>query len=100
MQLVFFPTKWIYVLMQYHNFHLAQARSPLFGAGGGPIRVDPTGAAGTDVGDELDIMVNFHLSAHQDILIGFSKLFSGRFIKQTGPDVSPELFYLQHQVRW
>jgi hypothetical protein len=100
LQLVFFPTKWIYVLTQYHNFHLAQARSPLFGAGGGPIRVDPTGAAGTDVGDELDIMVNFHLTAHQDILIGFSKLFPGRFIRETGPNVSPELFYLQHQVRW
>jgi hypothetical protein len=100
LQLVFYPTKWIYVLTQYHNFHLAQARSPLFGAGGGPIRVDPTGAAGTDVGDELDIMVNFHLTAHQDILVGFSKLYPGRFIRETGPDVSPELFYLQHQVRW
>lgn len=100
LQLVCFPTKWVYVLTQYHNFHLAQARSPLFSAGGVPIRVDPTGAAGTDVGDELDILVNFHLTAHQDILIGFSKLFPGRFIRETGPNVSPELFYLQHQVRW
>jgi len=85
---------------QYHNFHLAQARSPLFGAGGGPIRVDPTGAAGTDVGDEIDIMVNLDLTAHQIILIGFFKLYPGRFIRETGPSVSPELFCLQHQVRW
>jgi hypothetical protein len=100
MQFVFFPTKWIYFLAQYHNFHLAQARSPLFSAGGVPMRVDPTGAAGTDVGDEFDVLVNFHLTAHQDILVGFSKLFPGNFIRQTGPDVSPELFYLQHQLRW
>lgn len=100
MQLVLYPTNWIYVLAQYHSFHLAQARSPLFGAGGGPSRVDPSGAAGTDVGDEIDLLVNFHLTAHQDVLIGYSKLFAGRFIRETGPDVSPELFYVQHQYRW
>ncbi len=100
MQFVFYPTNWIYVLAQYHNFHLAQARSPLFTAGGVPLRVDPTGAAGTDVGNEIDLLVNFHLTAHQDILIGFSKLYAGRFIRDTGPNVSPELFYVQHQVRW
>lgn len=100
MQLVAFPNKWTYILLQYHNFHLAQARSPLFGAAGTPIRTDPTGAAGTSVGDEFDLIVNFHLTAHQDILIGYSKLFAGPFIRNTGPDVSPELFYLQHQLRW
>jgi hypothetical protein len=100
MQLALYPTKWTYLLVQYHDFHLAQSRSPLFSAGGVPIRVDPTGAAGTDVGDELDVLVNFHLTAHQDILLGFSKLFPGRFIRDTGPNVSPELFYLQHQIRW
>lgn len=99
-QLVAFPTKWIYLLMQYHNFHLANAQSPLFNAAGLPSRSDPTGQAGTYVGNEIDFLVNFHLSAHQDILIGYSKLFAGPFIERTGPDVSPELFYLQHQLRW
>lgn len=100
MQLVFFPTNWIYVLTQYHNFRLAEARSPLFNAGGAPLRVDPTGAAGTDVGDEIDFLVNFHLTAHQDFLVGYSKLFAGSFLRQTGPAVSPQLFYVQHQLRW
>ncbi|MBI3837778.1 MAG: alginate export family protein [Planctomycetia bacterium] len=100
MQLVMFPTDWITFLMQYHDFHLAQARSPLFNAAGAATRVDPTGAAGTDVGNEIDLLLNFHMTAHQDILIGYSKLFAGQFIRQTGPNVSPELFYLQHQLRW
>jgi hypothetical protein len=99
-QFVAYPTNWIYLLLQYHNFHLAQARSPLFGAGGGLERVDPAGSAGTNVGNELDLLVNFHLTAHQDILIGYSKLFAGSYIAKTGPNVSPELFYLQHQLRW
>jgi hypothetical protein len=95
-----YSTDWIYVLLQYHNFHLAEARWPLFGAGGTVERVDPTGAAGTNVGNEVDLLVNFQLTAHQDILIGYSKLFAGSFIAKTGPNVSPELFYLQHQLRW
>lgn len=100
MQLAAFPTKFTYVLLQWHKFNLAQARSPLFGPGGGVERVDGTGAAGTDVGNELDILVNFHLTAHQDLLLGYSKLFTGSYIRNTGPDVSPELFYLQHSLRW
>lgn len=100
LQFVAFPNKWTYLIIQLHNFHLANARSPLFNAAGLPSRSDPTGQAGTYVGNELDILVNFHLSDHQDILIGYSKLFAGPFIERTGPNVSPELFYLQHQVRW
>lgn len=100
MQLALYPTKWVYLLLQYHVFHLAEARSPLFNAGGGVLRADPTGAAGTHVGNEFDLLVNFHLGPHQDILIGYSKLFAGRFIRETGPPVSPELFYIQHQYRW
>ena len=99
-QFVAFPTKWIYFLAQYHNFHLANAKSPLFNAAGVPSRVDPTGQAGTYVGNEIDFVVNFHLTAHQDILIGYSKLFAGPFLQRTGPNVSPDLFYLQHQLRW
>jgi hypothetical protein len=60
---------------------------------GMPSRVDPTGQAGTYVSNEIDFVVNLHLTAHQDILIGYSKLFAG-------PNVSPDLFYLQHQLRW
>ncbi|MBX7166280.1 MAG: alginate export family protein [Pirellulales bacterium] len=99
-QVVAFPTKFTYFLVQWHKFNLAQARSPLFGAAGGIERVDPTGAAGTDVGNEIDLLMNFHLTANQDILVGYSKLFAGDFIRSTGPNVSPELFYLQHSLRW
>jgi hypothetical protein len=34
------------------------------------------------------------------VLVGFSKLYAGEFIKRTGPGVSPELFYLQYSFRW
>ncbi|MFO1023230.1 MAG: alginate export family protein, partial [Planctomycetales bacterium] len=99
-QFVMYPTPWITFLSQFHHFQLDSARSPLFGAAGAPIRQDPTGAAGKDVGNEIDFLVNFHLGAHQDVLVGYSKLFAGGFIEKTGNPGSPELFYLQHQYRW
>lgn len=99
-QFVCYPTKWLIFLAQYHRFFLDQPKSPLFTAGGVPIRRDPTGRAGRDVGHELDLLVNIHIDAHQDVLIGYSKLFAGEFIRQTGPNVSPELFYIQYQFRW
>ncbi|MCI0376112.1 MAG: alginate export family protein [Gemmataceae bacterium] len=81
-------------------FHLDSRFDALYNAAGAAIRRDPTGRAGTDVGNELDLFLNFHLSPHQDILVGYSKLFAGDFIRGTGPGQSPELFYVQYSFRW
>jgi Alginate export len=101
MQFDFYPTKWIVTMMQYHMFRLDSARDALYNSGGTAIRRDPTGRAGTDVGDEIDLITNFHLSQHQDILLGYSKLFAGQFIQHTtGPKGSPEFFYAQYCFKW
>jgi hypothetical protein len=52
------------------------------------------------VGDELDYVINFHIDKHQDVLFGYSHLFAGQFIRQTGNGRSPELTYLQYSFRW
>lgn len=70
MQLSWFPTKWITCLVQGHFLYLASSRDALYTAAGVPTRKDPTGQAGYHVGDELDFVSNFHLSTHQDILVG------------------------------
>ena len=100
MQLSFYPAKWVTVATQYHRFRLAEERDALYTAGGVPIRRDPSGLAGTDVGREIDFITNFHLSPHQDLLVGYSKLFAGDFLKRTGNPDSPEFFYLQYNYRW
>jgi hypothetical protein len=100
-QFDFYPTKWIVTALQYHMFRLDSARDALYNAGGTAIRRDPTGRAGTDVGDEIDFTTNFHLSQHQDILLGWSKLFAGQFIEHSaGPKGSPEFFYAQYSFKW
>jgi hypothetical protein len=99
-QVAAYPDNWVTVVAQYHHFRLAEARDFLYNAAGLPTRRSPTGAAGRDVGQELDLSVNFHLTAHQDVLVGYSKLFAGDFIRATGPAVSPELFYVMYNFRW
>jgi hypothetical protein len=55
------------------------------------------------VGDELDFLVNFHLSQHSDIWMGWSKLYAGAFLRSapSGPtNISPELFWAQYSFKW
>jgi hypothetical protein len=100
MQLNLFPAKWITPALQYHVFRLDSARDALYAANGAVLRVDPTGAAGRDVGNEIDFTVNFHLARHQELFVGYSKLFAGSFIKQTGPGGSPEVTYVSYSFKW
>jgi Alginate export len=95
-----YPTKWITLNGQYHHFRLDSAQDALYSAGAVPLRIDPTGAAGKDVGNEIDLLANIHLGAHSDVLVGWSKLWAGDFIRSTGSGRNPELFYLMYNVRW
>ncbi len=44
--------------------------------------------------------MNFHLTPHQYVTVGYSELFVGEFIKKTGPGQNAELFYLVYTIRW
>lgn len=98
--LFLYPTNWVTVWLQYHHFRLDSGKDALYSLTGSALRRDPTGASGNHVGDEIDVIVNFHLGKHSDILIGYSKLFQGRFLQNTGNGPSPELFFMQYNVRW
>ncbi len=98
--LYLYPTKWITFNAQFHHFRLDAASDALYSAGAAPLRINPTGASGKDVGNELDLVANFHLGAHSDIFVGWSKLWAGDFITTTGNGRDPELFYFLYNVRW
>ena len=100
LHLYFNPAKWIASGIQYHMFWLDSTDDALYNASGTAVRRDPTGRAGNHVGNEIDLTTNFHLSNHQDIFIGYSKLFAGEFLKATGNQRSPELFYVCYSYRW
>jgi hypothetical protein len=95
------PTRWITMGLEYHIYRLDAAKDSLYNSAGAPILTDRTGRAGTDVGDELDWTCNFHLTQHMDIFVGYSKLFSGQFVRQTSHNSgSPELFYLMYAYKF
>jgi len=112
LQLAAYPMAWLTAIFQYHHFWLANKKDALYNAAGQPSRRDPTGQAGKDVGDEIDLRFNVPVSRHQDIFFGYSKLFAGEYIArsfpvtprglgaQQGPDVSPDFFYLQYGFRF
>lgn len=92
-----------------HSFRLQNARDYWYGASGrpnvGPSGVllrDPTGAAGKDVGRELDIYGRRALSKTASVEGGYAIFWPGDFVKQVAGSSSPggatgrsEWFYLQ-----
>jgi len=101
--LYFYPEAWITVWLQYHHFWLNQSRDALYNAAGNAIRRDPTGMAGTNVGDEVDVVLNFHVARYSDVMVGYSYLFGGGFLEATStPTLAADssLFYAAFQQKW
>lgn len=94
------PTNWIVAGIQYHVFRLDSSKDALYNAAGVPIRRSPTGAAGFDVGSEIDLVANLHLSDRQDIFMSYSHFFPGAFVRNTGPASGVDCVYAQYSWRW
>ena len=99
-QVTFHPQQWLTVIAQYHRFYLANKTDALYNAGGFASAQDLTGQSGSHVGDEMDLRFNIHVNRHQDVLLGYSKLWAGEYLKATKPGVSPDLFYVQYSFRF
>ena len=101
--LFFYPTQWTTLWLQYHHFWLAESRDALYNPGGVPLRRDATGQSGRNVGDEVDIVLNFHLTCYSDFMFGYSRLFGGGFLQGTsGPNaaVDSDLMFFMYQLKW
>lgn len=105
-----YPMKWLTAGVQYHVFRLDSNRDALY-PGTAPglsprqfpgvlPRRDPTGAAGDDVGTEIDVVANFHLTDRQDVFLSYSHFFPGAFVRRTGPGMPADFLYLQYSMRW
>jgi len=98
-----YPVPWTTVWLQYHHFWLNQPRDALYNAGGVAVRRDPSGAAGTNVGDEVDLVMNLHLTATSDFMVVYSQLFGEGFLQATSTATkssSQEAVYAMYNFRW
>ena len=70
-----------------HRFRLEEARGPWKDAAGNVLGFDPTGAAGTRVGDELDLLYRLRWTPAIALEAGYSRFWPDRFAELTrGPD--------------
>ena len=67
---------------------------------GRPVRQDRTGASGNDVGEEIDVVLNAHLTDRQDVFVQYAHFFPGGFIRATGPSRPGQAVYVQYSWRW
>ena len=93
------PTKWLTFWTQYHYLRLDSATDALYGFTGNAVRRDATGKAGVDVGNELNFIFNFHVTANQDIQFGYGHLFGGNFMRATGK-ANVDYTYLTYNLKW
>ena len=101
--LYLYPNKWLTTWLQFHSFWLADSRDALYNAGGNAIRRSVGGTAGTHVGEEVDVVLNFHLSKHTDLLTGYSHLWGGEFLRNTSSATAAQnagFYFLQLSYRW
>jgi len=101
--LYLYPARWLTTWLQFHSFWLANDRDALYNAAGVASRFDRTGQAGAHVGEELDVVLNFHLSKHLDVLTGYSYLWGGEFLRNTSSTTNAansSFFFLQTSYRW
>ena len=73
-------------------FWRAREEDALYDAGSGVLR---QGAQGTslEVGQEIDILLNYAYNNHTVFLLGYSHFFPGEFIRETGPDDPVDFIY-------
>jgi hypothetical protein len=97
-----YPAPWVTVWAQYHHLWLDQAADALYNAGGVAFRRDATGAAGTNVGDDVDLVVNLHVDAQSDVMLAYAQAMGGSFLDATaGANASSTRgLYLIYNYRW
>ena len=98
-----YPAPWLTTWLQFHSFWLADSKDALYNAAGNAIRRDARGRSGSHVGEEIDAVANFHLTKHADVLLGYSQLFGGEFLRNTrtaNASSNSAFFFLQTSYRW
>lgn len=82
----------------YHRFLLAAQRGPWKNAGGRVLGVDPTGEAGQDLGQEVDLTLRLPLEKRLHLLAGYSVFLPGRFALRTRGPETHHFGYIQTTV--
>lgn len=90
----------ITAFVSYHNFELDQENDAWYTTGLKPYRKDPSGKAGSQLGDEIDLRVVWAFTHHLELMAGYAHLFQGTFIRRTGPSAPADWSFWQILYSW
>jgi hypothetical protein len=90
----FSPFKATPVSVNYHSWWLAGKTDGLYNAGGARIAFVAGGAAGSHVGQEIDVQVTRALTPQLQLAAGYAHMFTGKFLEQATPGASYSAPYI------
>jgi hypothetical protein len=101
------PRPNVTVSLDYHWFWLMHAQEAWFGSGGGAntgtggkVLRDPTGAAGKNVGTELDLLASYSYSKTLSLEAGYARFMPGSFVRQVNNGRADHSDWFYVQARW
>ncbi|MCF8143000.1 MAG: alginate export family protein [Deltaproteobacteria bacterium] len=80
------PVEKMKISLDYHNFSLAQKKDAWYYCTGKKMRWDPTGASGSDLGNEIDLVWQYQIHPRIGLMAGCAAFFPGDFVEATGSD--------------
>jgi len=101
-RLILKPTRTVRLNVKFRAWYLAQSRDAWINSG----MQDPTGAAGSALGQDVEIRVQWDPSPNISVDIGYDHFFKGSFIKKqvdvpgNPPAAGTNYFYVQTEARF
>ncbi len=84
----------------WYTFWNDAERDALYADSGAAIRRNIGGSSGHDVGDELDITLDWKIDTHASLLLGWSHFWPGNFINSSGFSRDADYLYMQYLFRF
>ncbi len=89
------PTKKLKLETNLHLIYLDTAKDSLYNAGRGVTRTATGAGVDTHVGNELDLLAKYKACDYVDFLAGYSHLFAGDYLRDSGADDDGDFAYVQ-----
>ena len=82
-----------------HFIYLDSPKDYLYGANKSIKRATVAGAD-THVGNELDLLAKYQVTSFMSTMVGYSHLFAGSFLKDTGASDDADFVYVQTVINF
>ena len=94
------PCKNITSWIDIHSFWVDEDKDALYSDGGGATRRNSSGAGSRFVGNEIDLAMKVVLDVHTTALIGYSHMWPGGFIDNTGDGSADQASLIYGQIEY